>query len=138
MRPIFMSGFPVIPRELLKFGIFLVLSPPLTSRVFWNDALLNKFVQLVKINIAEYWRDNATLGSSTQRWVVTPFFAIFCLDQVFDESEEPIVFDFLHRRPISRFLCYSLRQCSIIFVHAAVRQEVQIRVEKLSIDIFFQ
>ena len=65
--------------------------------MFWNEGLFDKFVQLIKIDIAEYWRDNAPLRGSTQRWAVAALFTISRLEQVFDESEETIVFDFLSK-----------------------------------------
>src|SRR5947209_4530165 len=97
MRSLFMSCFPVVPCELLKFGVFLVLSSPLTSCIFWNEGLFDEFVQLVEVDIAEYWRHDATLGGSAQRWAVVPLFTISCFEQVFDQSEETIVFDFLSK-----------------------------------------
>ena len=97
MRPLFMSCFPVVPCELLKFGVCLVLSSPLTSCLFWNEGLFDECVQLVEVDIAEYWRHDATLWGSAQRWAGVPLFTISCFEQVFDQSEEPIVFDFLSK-----------------------------------------
>ena len=79
--------------------VFEVLFPAVSPRVFWDEHLLDELVQLVRVDIREYWRYHPALRASAQRFAVLPVLQVPGLEHVNDQPQEPVIVNLLRQDP---------------------------------------
>jgi len=77
----------------LQLFVGWIGSSSFPSVVFRQKNSLDKFVQLVQINIGKYGTAHPALRRSAERFVPSPFFQIASLKHVPDQPQESVIMD---------------------------------------------
>src|SRR5260370_27519655 len=85
------TTFSAFPGPLYERFVAVVLLSDFATCVYREELLLNKLVQPIQVDIAEYWTDHPALWAAAQRLVIGPFFKVSSLDPVLNESQKSVV-----------------------------------------------
>jgi hypothetical protein len=79
--------------------IFRIGPPAASLCVLRDQILLDKFVELVQVDVTENRGNHAALRASAQRFAVLPVFQVPGFKHVTDKPQEPLVVNFLRQYP---------------------------------------